>query len=195
MSDAFFLPPQPPILVAQDSHLALEVPVQDAPLMQVLESGKDLPTVVAHPLAPTGCAGPFQMGQGLQRAEAPAPRPLSRPSLRVLAEEEEGSNFGSYSPYFLPTSTILTFRLQSSRKCVYVVSILVVRETHDVAVLVPRCSSISFRICSGGAGGYHPSRALVTVPTPPVARWARALAHLLTLMGLVMRLCEMTLTA
>lgn len=48
----------------------------------------------------------------------------------------------------------------------------------------PRCSSISFRICSGDAGLSSAKGSHATVPTPPVVCWDWVPAHLLALMRL-----------
>lgn len=91
----FLCLPNPPSCWPR-SLTQLEVSVQDASLVQVLESGKDLPKVVAHLWLQQGVPGLPDVGQGLQRATASAPRLPSRilPPL-VLAEEKQGSNFGS----------------------------------------------------------------------------------------------------
>lgn len=67
----------------------LEVAMQDAPLVQVLESGKDLAQVVAHLGLQQSVPGLPDVGQGLRRATGSAPDPPS-PTLppSVLAEEE-----------------------------------------------------------------------------------------------------------
>ena len=160
--------------------------MQDAPLVQVLESRKDLPKVVAHLWLQQGVPGLPDVGQGLQRAEASAPRPPS-PTLPPCARRGKTGLqlwvLRSLLP--LPPPPSLTFRLQSSRKMYMLSASSKWCEKRTMwRCCRPRCSSISFRICSGGAGLSSVKGSLVTVPTPPVARWAWALAHLLTLMRL-----------
>lgn len=85
-------PPPRPLAPWPRSLTQLEVSVQDASLVQVLESRKDLPQVVAHFGLQQGVPGLPDVGQGLQRTTASVPGP---PSLAlpqpVFREEETGS--------------------------------------------------------------------------------------------------------
>ena len=150
--------------------------MQDAPLVQVLESGKDLAQVVAHLWLQQGVPGLPDVGQGLQRATASAPGP---PSLTlpptVLAEgRDRAPALGLKAPFSLPLPlSSLTFRLQSSRKMYMLSASSKWCEKRTMwRCCRPRCSSISFRICNGGAGWSSFKGSLTTVPTPPLIRWA-----------------------
>lgn len=110
--------------------------MQDAPLMQVLESGKDLPKV-AHLWLQQGVPGLPDVGQDC-RDEASAPRPPSPTLPRVCSpRKNKALTLGLKVPTSSPTpSTIPHLSAAELQENVYVVSILkVVRETHDVAVL------------------------------------------------------------
>lgn len=113
--------------------------MQDAPLVQVLESGKDLAQVVTHLWLQQSVPSLPDVGQGLQRATTSAPDP---PSLTLppsaLTEEETGLQLWVLrAPFPSPTLTVIAHLSAAEfQENVYVVSILkVVRETHDVAVL------------------------------------------------------------
>lgn len=94
-----FLPPSLPNLPSSRlrSLTQLEVPVQDAALVQVLEAGKDLPQVVAHFWLQQGVPGLPDVGQGLQRATASAPGEPSLPLPLHLCSlrKKQGRSFES----------------------------------------------------------------------------------------------------
>lgn len=113
--------------------------MQDALLVQVLESGKDLTQVVAYLWLQQSVPGLPDVGQGLQRATASAPDPpsLTLPPF-VLTEETTGLQLRVLRPPFPSPPLLVIAHLSAAelQEDVDVVRILkVVGETHDVAVL------------------------------------------------------------
>lgn len=156
MCQSFLSASQPPPLSCWLRSLTqLEVSVQDASLVQILESRKDLPQIVTHLWLQQGVPGLPDVGQRLQRATASAsglPFLTFPPS--VLEEEETGLQFSVLRPPLFPSPSLsLTFRLQSSRKMYMLSASSKWCEKRTIwRCCRPRCSSISFKICNRRAG-------------------------------------------
>lgn len=112
--------------------------MQDASLVQVFESRKDLSQVVAHLWLQQGVPGLPDVGQRLRRATVSVPG-LPSPALppsELDGEEARSPALDLKAPLPLLRITIPHLSAAELQENVYVVSILkVVRKTHDVAVL------------------------------------------------------------
>lgn len=101
--------------------------MQDAPLVQVLESGKDLAQVVAHLWLQQGVPGLPDVSQGLQKATASAPGPpsLTLPPFALAEGRDRAPALGLKAPIASPTPVVIAHLSAAElQENIYVVSIL-----------------------------------------------------------------------
>lgn len=97
--------------------------MQDAPLMQVLESGKDLPKVLAHLWLQQGVRA-FRCGPGTAEADLSSSSALPDPPFVCSPRKNKAPTLGLKVPTSSPTSTIPHLSAAELQENVYVVSIL-----------------------------------------------------------------------